>query len=505
MKGNHDVILDCYSDEPSGFGVPPYLGVHQRYVSGALDFLGRKHFYVTIDDLRYAKNQKFDVTFGHTDISIKNLTKNAENAASLLDQADTIFIIMGCFVDYEYVSALPPRAHEVFNLVNEFKAKKVLFYVLGAQEVLPPNFKKSKLFQIVDVVVTGHSYNYLLKGKKDSFTPNYSLLAEITKNIPSVIKQIYLPMIIEVETMTGCNRRPGCSFCIENLRALPVEYRQENDIIAEVQILYKEGARHIRLGRQPNFYYYMRQNVSSIEKVLSEIRNKCPNLEMFHIDNVNPESVVTNEGKEITKLIVKHCTSGNIAPFGVESFDPLVREKNNLNGTLEEIMEAIAILNEYGQEKGEDGMPKFLPGVNLIFNLNGQRENTLDYNLMYLDKIMAKGYQTQRLFFRKLTSPLGVSIDEYAKNANDELFEKWRDQIYVNYAYPMLERVFPAGHIIRNLRVEVWQKGNSLLRQLATCPTRVVIENKLLSLNSYCDVEVQGLLKHRTLKGLCLT
>ena len=29
-------ILDCYTDEPAGLGVPPYLGTYPRYVFGKI-------------------------------------------------------------------------------------------------------------------------------------------------------------------------------------------------------------------------------------------------------------------------------------------------------------------------------------------------------------------------------------------------------------------------------------------------------------------------------------
>jgi radical SAM superfamily enzyme with C-terminal helix-hairpin-helix motif len=48
------VIFDCYTDEPSGYGVRPYLGTHQIHLSQALSHLGVDHVYLTIDDLRYA-------------------------------------------------------------------------------------------------------------------------------------------------------------------------------------------------------------------------------------------------------------------------------------------------------------------------------------------------------------------------------------------------------------------------------------------------------------------
>jgi len=55
-------ILDCYTDEPSGLGVPPYLGVYPRYIygyirTGGSDTSQINHslgdaYYLTIDDLR---------------------------------------------------------------------------------------------------------------------------------------------------------------------------------------------------------------------------------------------------------------------------------------------------------------------------------------------------------------------------------------------------------------------------------------------------------------------
>ena len=45
-------LLDCYTDEPAGLGVPPYLGTYPRYIAGYLEDVK----YITIDDLRLYKN-----------------------------------------------------------------------------------------------------------------------------------------------------------------------------------------------------------------------------------------------------------------------------------------------------------------------------------------------------------------------------------------------------------------------------------------------------------------
>ncbi|MEK6916744.1 MAG: hypothetical protein AABW92_03280, partial [Nanoarchaeota archaeon] len=45
-------ILDCYTDEAAGLGVPPYLGTYPRYIFGILKSKGYDPTYITIDDLR---------------------------------------------------------------------------------------------------------------------------------------------------------------------------------------------------------------------------------------------------------------------------------------------------------------------------------------------------------------------------------------------------------------------------------------------------------------------
>ena len=61
-------ILDCYTDEASGLGVPPYLGTYPRYIAGYLKSLGEDFKYITIDDLRffYHYNSQFRTTKGIT-------------------------------------------------------------------------------------------------------------------------------------------------------------------------------------------------------------------------------------------------------------------------------------------------------------------------------------------------------------------------------------------------------------------------------------------------------
>ena len=65
-------ILDCYTDEPAGLGVPPYLGTYPRYIAG---YLNEDVNYITIDDLRlFIKNNSKILKL---DLSKKSLFKKS--------------------------------------------------------------------------------------------------------------------------------------------------------------------------------------------------------------------------------------------------------------------------------------------------------------------------------------------------------------------------------------------------------------------------------------------
>lgn len=59
---------------------------------------------------------------------IINMTRNANSVSEILKNATNIYVVMGCFVKYEYVSAEPPTFLEVENLLNLFCKKKLINY-----------------------------------------------------------------------------------------------------------------------------------------------------------------------------------------------------------------------------------------------------------------------------------------------------------------------------------------------------------------------------------------
>ncbi len=497
----YDIIIDCYTDEPSGLGVPPYLSIHSRYLAGSLTKLNRKYYYLTIDDLRYANGEELDLPFSFNK-RVLNTTKNKDDVVELIRNSSNLYIVMGCFVKYNYISAEPATFEELKALLNIFHKKAILFYSLGSDNMLQSKVLSYIPKELFSDVYFGNSYNYFF-AQKDNYKPNYHLLADISVMSSSILEHISRPLIMEIETAVGCDRKPGCTFCIENMRNIPVEYRKTKNIVNEIKSLYNKGSYFFRLGRQPNFYSYMNCHPYKIKKLLKSILKECPNIKTLHIDNTSPHSIATKKGQKITKIISKYCTSGNIGPIGVESFDENVRQQCNLNGTISDIHRSIEILNKYGAHKGNDGMPIFLPGLNIIYGLPGQTSSTLQNNLENLQQILSKDLYVRRVFVRKLTSPFGEQFDDSDIDYNIE-FDEWKKTICNEFSIPMLEKIYPINHKLYELRMEMYEDGNSILRKMGTCPVRILVKNKKLELDKFYNVKIVNHITDRTLEGIII-
>jgi radical SAM superfamily enzyme with C-terminal helix-hairpin-helix motif len=492
MQKKNVVILDCYTDEPSGYGVRPYLGTHQINLSQALAYIGIEHKFLTIDDLRFVRKK-------NSALEIFNVTRNCKDASSILRRADIVYIIWGCFVQYEYFSCVPARASELVELLDGIKASKILFYVLGAKADLPSEFKHSKLNKIVDFISFDNPYRYVLEGssKRSKIESNYSVLDKIAEFEVPIIYQLKNPVIAEIETASGCDFA-SCSFCIEANRKTKVSFRDYRAIVKQVKSLYNVGVRNFRLGRQPNFYFFERYDPHKIELLLSGIRQACPEIETLHIDNVNPLSVLDQKGQEITKVIAKYCTSGNIAAFGIESFDNKVREGNKIRGDATQVLKAIEIINRFGRDKCSDGFFLYLPGINLIHGLPGQNRKSHKRNLQFLEKILKEGLHTGRLYYRKLTHPTGVGFVEHESFLQD--FELYFEEIVNSFVLPMQKEVYKPNSILKNFREVIKSNNGFLLRRLGTCSikARVSTDKELIPYDSY-NVRVKGTCGNRIL------
>src|SRR3989338_8145655 len=157
-------ILDCYTDEPAGLGVPPYLGTYPRYIAG---YLNEDVNYITIDDLRLWKKHNSVVKDTRlsqkTDITTYNLTANYKNIQKILEETGTLIVVLGIHVPGKYLSAIPGTLNEIIPMIKELKCKKILTgpAVFGTQLFGGKFFEKADLraFDKIDYSLFNFKYS----------------------------------------------------------------------------------------------------------------------------------------------------------------------------------------------------------------------------------------------------------------------------------------------------------------------------------------------------------
>ena len=488
-------ILDCYTDEPSGLGVPPYLGTYPRYLYGYLD---GKAEYLTIDDLRYhamlqniaipdsdirkhkRRLNRLDLQSKHkelkTDIRIKNLTKHPKETRDIIQKTDQLIVVGGVHTPGTYLSALPGTLFEINALSKLFDAEKIL----TGPAVYGTRLEGGKSSELLN-----------LEGfKVKHFNFPYPELDELFMRGASIVHHLPDLRIVELETSRGCTRWKGCAFCTEPIKN-KYEHRSKDAIINEAKELYRNGIRYFRLGKQSSLYSH-----PDIIEILKTIRKGCPKLEVLHIDNVDPLHVISKRGEEITKAVATYCTSGNVAAFGVESFDKEVIRENNLIVSPEVILKAVRIINKWGAHCGASGLPTYLPGINLLFGLKGETKATHEENMKFLKLIFTENLMFRRLNIRQVALFEGTPLykDPDAKKSlrkNKKHYWKWRNQIRNEVDALMLKRVLPIGTVLKKVRMEIYDGNTTFGRQIGTYPLVVGVLQRL-QLGSFYDISITG-------------
>ncbi|WP_461864809.1 radical SAM protein [Thermococcus sp.] len=510
-------IIDGYTDEPAGLGVPPYLGIYPRYAYGAVK-KARKDasiFYLTIDDLRF--------TFeGEMGIKTKNRTPNVGKVQEILKKADLIAYIGGLHTPGKYLSAVPSQVEEVAGFLKPFSGVKILGgpafmgsahgggTKIGSRELLLAN-------QIFDYIAYGDLeaflYDYLTNPRDADphrfrtyeELREYALLgAEVVKQFPDYPDFV----IVEIETQRGCPKAVGiggCSFCTEPLRYKTVQNRPVEDIVAEVEALYRLGVRHFRVGRQSCIFSYMARpngrvpipNSEAVERLFRGIRAVAPEVKTLHVDNANPAIIAhyPEESIRIARTLIKYGTPGNVVAFGLESADPRVARLNNLNATAEETYEAVKILNDVGAKRGYNGMPWLLPGINILFGLPGETKKSYELTFQFLKRLLDDGLLVRRINIRQVVvfpgTPLWRMREKVKIEKHKNLIRHYKYKIRHEIDFPMLRRLVPVGTILKDVRAEVYDGGLTYGRQIGSYPLIVGIP-KEVELNRFYDVLVVG-------------
>ncbi|MEM3325974.1 MAG: radical SAM protein, partial [Thermoproteus sp.] len=213
------------------------------------------------------------------------------------------------------------------------------------------------------------------------------------------------------------------------------------------------------------------------------VRNAAPGLETLHIDNVNPGTIAKwpAESAEVTKLLVKYGTPGNVAAMGVETADPRVVKINNLKVEPEEAFEAVKLVSSIGSVRGPNGMPWLLPGLNFVLGLPGETKETYELNKQFLRRILEAGLMVRRVNIRQVLIFPSTRLWSLAKKLEAKLrerkrlvhaFKKW---VRENFDRPMLERVVPRGTVLRGVVAEQNYGRGTYARQPGSYPLLVYI------------------------------
>ncbi|MGC8913520.1 MAG: radical SAM protein [Thermoplasmata archaeon] len=459
-------IVDCYVDEPSIFGVPPYISPYPRYAWGAVADTGNQPMYATVDSWR-----------------------KKEHIWKKICNAEIVFFTGGALVPGKYVRTMPASMKELIEMAMEVSGKKILSgpvarfsYTGGIRE------NREKLEDIFDYVahldgeaalfdlLTGRGWNERRRTIEE--WNRWSLLGaecvRFAENFPDSV-------IAEIETYKGCVRwiSGGCSFCTDVLFG-EVVFREIDGIVSEIEAIYNQGLRNFRIGGQTCIYSYMAKGVgetetptpnpNAIKRLFDGIWHRCPKIEVLHLDNANPAVIAEHEkeAREVTKILVEKCTPGNVVAFGMESADPEVIKRNNLNATPEQVMRAIEIVNEYGRARGDNGLPALLPGINFLGGLDGETKNTYILNYRFLQDVLAKNLWLRRINIRQVA---GVRRNFRLKHRRE--FQHFKHLVRKNIDFQMLKMIVPENTVIRKIWTEMHEGKNTFGRQLASYPLLV--------------------------------
>ncbi len=475
-------ILDCYTDEPAGLGVPPFIGVWPRYAAGWGE---EEPAYLTIDDLRLVRYVEsvprvvIDPPAGRTHIEVLNHTRDYEEIKRVLENTDELVIVVGVQTPGKYLSARPGTLHEVNKLLGSSSLRKVLTgpVLTGGTQFrggARPQLPEARDFEELRPIVFD-SYDELqpltLKG------------AHLITQMPRLANRI-----VELETGRGCPREKGCSFCTEPIKH-KVLWRRPELVIEEVKTLMGFGARAFRLGKQSCIYSYEGGDLQKLETLLAGLAALKP--VVLHMDNANPMMI----DERRTGLFVKYLTPGSTAAMGIESFDPEVTKANNLNCPYDMAFEAIRTVNRIGGFRGANGCHALLPGVNILLGLAGETPGTLDKNFAALKHILDEGLLVRRINIRRVVpfpgTPLHEEVGQKYLRRNQRYYKAWIEKVRQEIDIPMLQRLFPVGTVLKDLCSEVHNGTTTFMRQIGSYPIVVAVWERL-PLNEFFNVRVTG-------------
>jgi len=466
------VILDGYVDEPSNFGVPPYLSPYPRYLAGAVRDAGHAWEYVTIDQVRSGRPLR----------------------------GDLLAVISGPIVPGKYLRGLPISEKEVLRHANAFEGPRVFGGPLARfrffDEALTAPFDHVAVRDLDTAV-----YDHLSEGdwtNRDRTMEEWDRWGLLGADVITHHPDFPEPLVVELDTSKGCVRyvNGGCSFCIEPQYGI-TKFRPVEGVLTEVRRLAELGAVNFRLGGQADFFSYQalgvgtsptpQINVPVLEALLHGIHDAAPRLRVLHTDNGDPAMMVAHPDEAMAglRLLVRYTSPGNLLSFGLESADPAVTEANNLNIDADGCLEAIRMVNAVGRERGENGLPQLLPGLNFITGLTGETKKTFDLNLAFLKHLLEEDLWVRRINIRQVR-PVRQEFEPTGLHSE---FRRFKEAVRAGIDHEILRRILPEGTVLRDVYLEIRHGHVTYGRQIGTYPILVGLPYDL-DVNRFMDVKI---------------
>ncbi|MFW9850488.1 MAG: radical SAM protein [Candidatus Thorarchaeota archaeon] len=479
------VILDGYVDEPTCLGVPPYISTYPRYIAGAI----------------WTKDPQAEILYS----TIDQVRESFDRAIDIWSTADLTILLAGMIVPGKYVGGTPISVREARTLFSDPRLENVPKILIGpwaqfgyGQEGGKIALSSISLTPPFDFIAPGDPEMVVADIADQDWNPEHANLsacaatpqefegfsrkgAKLVAQHPG-FQRGYL--ICEIETYRGCARylTGGCSFCVEPLHGEPRQ-RNPDDVVREIEALYTSGVRAFRIGKQADLFVFGSKeigieefpmpNFEVIESMFSKIREVAPELNVLHIDNVNPGTIShhPDESRMVAKTIIKYHTPGDVAAFGIESVDPEVVRRNNLKVEMEEAIEAVRILNEVGGERIGLGLPHLLPGINLLYGLPGESKKTVEYNMEFLNILVNEGLIVRRINIRQVIGFERTRVlNDDRSRLKRNVFFKHKEQVRETIDLEMIKRVAPQGTVLSSAFLEGEEGKGYILRPLGTYP-----------------------------------
>jgi len=448
-------LVDGYIDDPAALGVPPYISPMIRSIAGAaLDAGADRVEYISIDQIRKGRR---------------------------MPEAAVTVVLSGNTVPGKYLRSMPMSLKELAELTPKLKGWRM---ISGSAA----DSKEAEAFDFIIRKDPAASLYDGIMGKE--VTERYRTLEEWNRwmllgaDIVTQHQDFPVPLVAEIESYRGCHRYAsgGCSYCIEPLKGKPL-MRSPKDILAEAARLRELGIRNVRIGGQTCIVSYgsedesetPRPNPSAVRELFEGLHSM--GFDTIHVDNANPAVIATypEESEEILRIIADNCTDGNVLALGMESADPFVITENNLNSTSDQVMDAVRLINRIGSERGPRGMPKLLPGINIICGLDGETKRTYEMDMEILERMREEGLMIRRINIRQVLPvrrPFDVRVDQ-------RRFKKFKEDVREDIDRAMLERIVPYGTVLKDVYMELNDGNVTFGRQIGSYPLLIGVPYKV--------------------------